>query len=251
MRRRRRARPTWFPVLGTSGGEDLPSTVFATERTIGPGALAFATQTCEFTEILDDNDTSEAETASLRDRVEGKDYAITRIVGKIWAAAQQYTPVISEGELAEAVPEFIVWCAGLAILPVDSSGVPEESDTDYNPLLSANSAKSWMWRRTWTLWNNLAEAATPDPTQPLYTGPTNVANVGSGTWDAGHVDAKSRRRVRKEERLFLITGVYIGNIVDATGESVGTTNTVYSISWGYDFRVLGGMRKSHNKSILS
>lgn len=236
MRRgRRKQRYTWFPINPTFIGENSTPWTFYYGTSEVPAVIG-GTPTIVAVPILQDQDQQTGQSddgISLRDRVEGKDYALERVVGKVWCSLSQLT--------ADGVGEYTATQAlvamGLAILPVDdNTGQPSLNDRDYDPLVADNSAAPWMWRRTWLLYNNLA---TPSP---IFTGPTNIGSYGS-VMDGGHVDVKSARRVRREQRLFWCLSVVT---IGTTGS--GDVPVSQDISWGYDFRVLGAMRKARNES---
>lgn len=249
MRRYRRNRPTWFPVLGTDSGDGLPAgTTNQFYNNIPAGTETYTIGPTEVVELLRDEDVDEnATNQSLRDRVEGKDYAIARIVGKVWGGLNQYAPETTAP--GETVAQIVTICAAMAVLPVDNQGNPEGIEDDYNPLYARNSAKPYMWRRTWTLYNNLVVGVEPGIAGAPYsmTGPTNIENCGVGLMDGPHVDCKSKRRVRKEERLFLLQTWQL----QATSSASSATNAASYFHFGYDLRILGGMRKSRNKSVLT
>lgn len=244
MARRRSRRYTWFPIFGTdyetappAQGEvtfyhDAGNLSLSAPVAIGQLGNIIAIPLLRDSDI--DSDTV-GEQISLRDRVEGKDYFVERVVGKTWAALKQ-EQAGSEEEIGAAV----IVATAFAVLPVNEAGQPAQPGEQYSPLRANNSAQPWMWRRTWTLWNNLAL----DLGGNFYTGPTNVASYGSVA-DGGHIDIKSVRRVRREERLFIIAqAALLQNAAGNTSE----INTSMEIVWGYDVRVLGAMRRARNQS---
>lgn len=110
MRRKRRNRATWFPVLGTEGASPQPSsTAYENAVVFNAADPLFKIAPASVTPLLDDADVAEtAADQSLRDRVEGKDYALTRIVGKVWGAIPQREP--QEGE---TVVSRVILCLSL------------------------------------------------------------------------------------------------------------------------------------------
>jgi len=226
--RKRRRKFNWFPINPTMSGIESPRAVTWFHQSsqitldLELGDSAFLTAV----EVLPDGtqqSSTQDEGTSLRDLVEGQEYVIERIVGKVWGAIEQDDTQDDSWKTA-------IIGMGLAILPyADDGGLTLEPE-DYNPLSADNAQNPWMWRRTWTMWNN---------TQPnLHTlGPTNIQNDGP---EYGFVDVKSVRRVRREQRLTMCVAV-------DTMEIVGN-GTVAEFAWGYDFRVLGAMRKARNSS---
>jgi len=237
MRRKRRSRFNWFPVNPTFIGEGTtPFTWYRTELNLSPvvgtGSDPLAVP------LLQDQDQQTGQSdagISLRDRVEGKDYAVERVVGKVWGAVSQ-DQADSSGEY---VASQIIVGMGFAVLPVnDNSGQPDLDTAEYDPLNADNSGAPWMWRRTWVLYNNLASP------EPFFTGPTNIGSYGSVA-DGGHVDIKSVRRVRREQRLFWCVSSSVLRTFNNDGTSVPIS---VALDVGYDIRVLGGMRRAQNNS---
>lgn len=230
FRRRRGSRGTWLPIDPTFYGEEtLARTYFDTQNlldfdTEGNGSRLL----CAAIPIaFDQTQQTDADpAATMRDVTEGQEYFLDRVVGKCWAALQ--TDV--GGETPEAAVEAIV-CFGLAILPVnDNNEQPALLTDDYDPLLSQNVMAPWIWRRTWI----------------LAGGGPNIWNYPSALWqygsvmDGAHVDAKTKRRIRKEQRLF---GIWAVHKITAVATTLGL-----NFSYGHDFRLHGALRRARNKS---
>lgn len=245
MRKRRGRRFTWFPTFGTDYNVQNQPAVTTTEvfPIIEIGGVTGEVSNPITVPLLQDRDIEPDDPGSqitLRDRVEGKDYLLKRIVGKVWGGLSQDT-----NDAETVVVERVLLAAGIGVLPVnDEFGTPALEERDINPLFADNSVSPWMWRRTWTLYNNLA---TPNVDGgPLYTGPTNISNVAAGTFDAGHVDVKSARRVTREQRLYLTVAFQILETSDFGGApQIGKPARIH---FGYDFRFLGAMRTAMNRS---
>jgi len=240
MARRRRSRYTWFPIVPTFVGESTTGVAWYNTATIISPDQGSTLGPPVAIPVLSDQDIQVSQATqdpiSLRDRVEGKDYAIERIVGKIWASVSQ--------EVAEDPGHYVamatLFCAALAVLPVDDDGNPDISSSDYDPLEANNTMQPWIWRRTWTLYNNLAV-----PVEPQAQGPRSIGEYGS-VMDGGHLDAKSARRVRREQRLFVIfQATTLQNAVNGGDPNQPRSTT---LSYGYDLRVLGAMRRARNES---
>lgn len=241
MRRRRKQTNTWFPIIPTTFGESDQGFTwyedFGTVEGSKEGGDLFQFQSTGaqdnsvFLQPLVPDGTSDPNTnpGSLRDYVEGQEWLCTRVVGKIWGGLNQ---------AAESGVTRAILAVALAVLPVDDeTGQVSLPSADINPLGATNASAPWLWRRTWTLYNNLSAAA-PEAT---FTGPTNVANTGSGTFDAGHLDTKGvKRRIRREQRLFFVASAQV------VGSTTGQDNA--NVMVGYDLRVLGAMRRAKNIS---
>jgi len=174
---------------------------------------------------------------TLRDLVQGQEWMCDRVVGKVWASAEQTAD--------DTYVDAILVCMAMAVLPVqdDNPGVPAMPEEDYAPLNAANTMGPWFWRRTWVLQNTIGAAgAGAGGFVGQAQGAQAIWQYGS-VMDAGHVDtAPTKRRIRKEQRLFfLIQGAQMGTVVN--GEP-----STFDFFFGYDFRVHGAMRRASNKS---
>lgn len=227
MARRRRAQYRWFPADPTFYGESQTGSYYWTNILAGePGASGeiFATAVLP-DQSYNDAQAGQSDNMTLRDYVEGQDYILKRMVGKVWGSLEQVNA-------ADHVNSVIL-SMGFAILPVDDdTNAPALDSVDYDPLNPSNSMNPWIWRRTWILANLLG----PD-TNFYY--PNNLGAYGS-VMDGGHVDSKSARRVTREQRLFYIAAA-------RTIESTGVVPEV-QIQVGFDIRCLGAMRKGRNQS---
>lgn len=240
MRRRRRNRSTWFPVLGFEAGETLTPTTWDSRLVV----LDAAGLTNVFALPLIPDDTRDPADATfsgdytLRDYVEGQTCIIDRIVGKIqWAMAQE----------AQADPN-VAWveaicCSAIAVLPVaDDNSSPGISSDDWNPLAATNADKPWLWRRTWLLGDN---SSTGDA--PQYTWPVNNCQF-PGVLDGPHIDTKgTKRAIRKNQRLFLIHAAQ--GVVSADGSFPATLDGQMTVT--ADVRVLGRMVRGRNRGNFS
>lgn len=239
MRRRRKQRYTWFPTNPTLGAEATVGSVgvnYFDDIWVGNSVQLgepFATDV-QFTEPLLLDDTPQAgivqpETPqwTLRDLVEGQSYVTERIVGKIWVSRTQ-----DAGETVTDVP--LIIGVGIAVLPTDdATGTADLANIDLDPLLQQNSGNPWMWRRTWILGQNGTAGLDPEF-------PASNWQMGSVA-DGPHVDVKSKRRVSREQRLFIICSVGTMGLAIAGGDSA-------TGHFGYDLRILGAMRRARNTS---
>lgn len=232
MRRRRRNRSTWLPIVPTTYGESTQGVTWYEGTVTIPGGAEPGDTSVIFQPLtFDDSSQQEAQTstASLRDRVEGQDYTLDRVVGKVWMD----TTLASDDQ---TVVEFI-GCIALAVLPSDDAGNPAIPTEEYNPLFSNNAMQPWIWRRTWRLTSPYLATPAFGPT-PGY--PYATWQYGSVA-DGGHLDTKgSRRRITKEHRLYLIAA--------AGATNVGAGIEASFVQYGYDIRLIGGMRRARNSS---
>jgi len=241
MRRRRRNRATWFPVLGfANGGGDDSSLSTVDVRNVevsnqgGPNVLAIPI----IPDIDINPDTGQLDaggsvTRTLRDFVEGQSCLIERIVGTIQAE-------MVGGGTDNTTSHRVIVCAAIAVLPTSDSspGDPAIPATEFNPLSSENSAQPWMWRRVWVLGNPGAGTGGPVGGAGLPQN-NNFGSLAEGC----KIDTKGTRRViRREERIFLIYS-FLDPFPANGGDVVNQLVNMYA-----DVRVIGGMRHAKNRS---
>jgi len=234
MRRKRRNRGTWFPILPNSlGGEGSFTTIdFQAMDVFTDYARNVVATPWLHDQTIDEENINNL--VSLRDAVEGQNYKIERIVGKcVWNIAQDEPT----GSPASA-PSLAIVCSALAILPVDNDidnqGGPNLASTEWDPLSPENMDKPWMWRRTWILGNAAAAAVAGTS----LTAPANNEFMGGGVLDGPHVDCKPHRYVNKGERLWLVHSVQQAN---GQGDP-NPADSLVARNWT-DLRVYGKMVK--------
>ena len=226
--RRRRARYTWFPNIGFQGENPVddfngfPFTLTVPTATETLGSVSIFDLIPDFTQeepTTTDN--------NLSDFI-GNEYILKRIVGKLFASA-------AESNAAGATD--IILGAGFFVAradeiapqtPIGSSG-GTDAILNYGPLNNHTIRHPWIWRRVWKLQN---------PASPIQTGLITTM-AGGSVMDGPHIDAKSARRVRQDERLFF--AIQAGNA--GAGASQELTLGGY-----LDYRVLGALRKAKNRS---
>jgi len=229
-RKRRRSGGTWLPVLPTFIGEaDEGYTWYESTLSLVNTVGSFDRQAVPLvTDATPNVDAAQAGiNHSLRDLVEGQEYVLKRAVGKVWGSLDQS----SEGSGVSR----IILCMALAVLPVQDVAptAPAIPDDDWDPLLAQNTMSPYLWRRTWVLSNNVLSS------QTMFF-PNSTGGYGS-VMDGGHLDTKgTNRRIRKEERIFILTSAMVQDAV-GTGGAGG-------VLWGYDLRFFGAMRRARNQS---
>lgn len=237
-RRRRRNRGLWLPIEPTlfGAGETIAAATFHQEQYDAPVENGEITPPISvpvaFDRTFDDDTTSGQSVQTMRDLTEGQDYFLDRIVGKVWG----------EVGIQDDDPIETLLCMAFAILPVSDGqpGAPALSNDSRNPLLAQNVMEPWIWRRTWKLYNPTVEAAGPVGQAVIPIGPATVSQYGS-VMDGGHVDAKTRRRVRHNERLFFVSSAACLFRNDGSPSPNG-------ITVGFDLRIHGALRRHRNKS---
>lgn len=245
MRRRRRQRKNWLPISPTYWGEgDVGTTFYQGSLTLpetsenGDTTIAAVPLILDQTQDINTTDYG----VSMRDLVQGQEYVCDRVVGEVFMAMEQTK--YNEGIAPVASTVLAAIC--LAVLPVDDAD-PDNialDPQDYHPLLASNTMAPWMWRRTWILSNQLMSpgaASFGEGTRVFASYPPNTAYYGGMT--GGHLDTKGvKRRIRKEQRLFLIAAA---GMLDIGGS--GTDEPV-GLKFAFDLRALGAMRTARNQS---
>lgn len=244
--RRRRFKGTWFPINSETFVEGQGGLLEAAplQGTQGCGSGTTGAET-NFRIITYDQP---AELSPLLNDALGQEYALRRIVGKlhIWwqgtingsTSLDLYTAQIGAGFFVARAQS----SEGNEDLPegVNSGSTTSSSDgqtfEQYSPLSAGAIREPWIWRRTWVLGNPPSSDGNLTQTRGIL--PTTNIDYGS-VLDGPHIDAKTRRRIRQDERLFF---VMTGRMLDGGGGSV-------SLDFNYtlDVRLFGAMRRARNK----
>lgn len=250
MRRRRRSTGRWFPTLGTTWNTESQSYHDAgfsftldqvpLDKASGPSML-YLPVTKDYTQ---ESGSNLSQDASLRDFVEGQDYILKRMVGKVFLRAHS---TAQNGVEANVWPQMQV-SAGFMVARADdedqgavSLALNEIDLTDANNIMDP-----WIWRRTWMLRNPSIYQFNASSSSAPFTGDYPVSNAGYGSvLDGPHIDSKSKRRIGREERLWFV--------VQCQGEAgeiqkMNGLDTAQPYVYGkLDLRIYGQMRKGRNR----
>lgn len=255
MRRRRRFKGTWFPLYGTPLGPSEPGVEgqginFNSIITQTDGSAATIVQQLTADEPLED-----ASSYALTDIVGSTEYALRRIVGKLSLA---WAELSGEGVVLGA-PYIAKIAAGLLIARADdqdsryplgcpgvsfgSTGDPDAFNS-FSPLALRTMREPWIWRRTWLLGNPVYDGG---PTPAPYTNGRNLIVPSSNLWcgsvlDGPHIDAKTKRRCRQDERLFFAISAANWPFEDSP-----QVERSLVFSWDLDVRIFGALRRARNK----
>lgn len=255
-RRRRKKRSTWFPVLGSvynDGGS--PAAVYntaweqvqlftdpnsaeqaSTDPTF-PTMFAFALVP-DFTPQVSAHDPD----FTLRDFVEGQDWFLDAIVGTIHVCANSVIGGDGGFDQTQAWANVIV-TAGIFVAPVrEGNQVSLDLDsTEFDPQFVDNVRSPWIWRRTWILGNpgsslnaDIVAGGFPQ-TNSFITG-----NAGPG------VHTKSKRRIRRNQRLFLVVATKGWDFAEIVKTNEITSQPFVKVLT--DLRICGSLRRSRNQS---
>lgn len=238
MRRRRRTKYNWLPVLGQAGDaangtDDWSGRKFALTVPAATDVSTIIVIPVTFDESQEQTTAGGGGTMGVLPLsiFMGGEYILKRIVGKIHL---QNVPIASSQS-----PCIQVGCGFLIAREDPSGNNPIEALTvaqaveNYGPLFPDTMRSPWIWRRTWLLGNPLS--AQVDRNFPV----TN-ANYGS-VMDGPHVDARTARRVLQDQRLW-----FVAQARDASAlKSSSSTSTIEGVM---DVRLLGALRKARNRS---
>lgn len=254
-KRRRRPRVTWFPQLGiATSSSGTPNTITG----IGGSIAAQPNSDVETVQIqpltfdapVETNSPDVGASVPLSYFI-GNEYFLRRVVGKFYCCRS----VDYNGELAG--PDVVHIAMGLFVARAGSelesggSDFPIDGATaagrtaNYNPLSPDQTREPWIWRRQWLLGSGVLQGAYLS--QQTGFGPginfpsSNVGGYGS-VLDGPHCDAKTRRRVSSDDRLWCAVAVASPTLW-SNGAGGGTADVKYY----FDYRILGSLRKAHNR----
>lgn len=250
MARRRQRRYKWLPTIGTAppeGGDNGASSAqFGTFQVLSaPNGDFFGNLVTTIFPLVNDVPQVDREllgsgaTSEGIGELVGNEYVIERIVGKLFVGVTN-TNGTSGGTCAYVK-------AGIFVARADANsdnvpvGDPTSQSENYSPMSAANTGEPWMWQRGWLLGGPSVD---PSGNNPFGFSATSMRNniTDRGTMHEGpHLDIKSVRRVRGDERLFMaISAMAFEPRQDAAGASSLT------IDFFTDLRVLGALRRPRN-----
>lgn len=262
-RRRRKARPLWFPPLGTPFTVGDDTTVFGgvTFSLVVPGDGSI-----NFTEIpltFDFGQEAILADAQNQDRIptladlQSSAWRLRRAVGKVFATYHIHNSGLADPQQNQYPA--VAFAAGLMVRKVNEFSA---AVTNVDPVNRDDYDDPWIWRRMWLLGQNTAPSRYQSDVQfrlanlPITsltppTGndefaayarfPNSTAHYGS-VMDGPHVDAKTNRLIGPEDRLFLSLAVKGMPIQPDQGLADG--NGVFGL---FDFRYLGFLARASNR----
>jgi len=249
-RRRRRFKGTWLPNLGSIDNDTAESA----GRILGLTVPAGGGPVAGIVPLLFDSPTEPAlfpNDTNLGDFV-GNEYVIRRIVGKCFV---EFFDAYIGGE-PEGFTTAVEVTAGLFVARAgdDNDGSGQDLPIgglasiigNYRPDGLNTIREPWIWRRQWILGNpglqlhgiHTADSVTPE-TVSAWQWPSSNVKYGS-VLDGPHVDAKTRRRIGNDERLWWV--------VEARNYPFGrvTTDSAAVVRAKLDYRVFGALRRARN-----
>lgn len=239
-RRRRKQRGTWFPILGNNAGPEGEENAVAGIYSSIPVPHAGNISTVVSQLTLDtpkEAVASQADGTSLAD-VLGSAWSLRRIVGKCWCERTNEQvaamPLIKVGVgffVARASPEDQSTTPNL---PVGYGNIADPYDqtrnNNYSPLCTQTQREPWIWRRTWVLGGGVS------------FGIPNINWNGTSALDGPHIDAKTRRIIASDNRLWVAFSAVL--IPPQRNESSPLSEYV---DFHLDYRLFGFLRRSRNQ----
>lgn len=256
--RRRKQRFTWLPTIGTASGTEQGSDNLSGRSFSIPvepdGSTNVVITPLTFDKPFEGDELTSA--ATPLGTVLGNEYFLKRIVGKCFASmltANNLNGDPSTVESAFFAAGFFIARAndfdagGGADTPIGSA-TPAERREHYNPLGEDCIREPWIWRRVWALSNRAKyfshEVRASVSFTPFNAGqafwPSSTAEYGSVA-DGPHIDAKTARRIKQDERLWFVIATQMDPNIDPPQQG--------GVIAGYlDFRLLGALRKARQGS---
>lgn len=258
MRRRRKTRYQWLENLGTTGpvGEDVDDTTSGRDFGTLQAQVTGGSQ-WRVLPLLADEPSDDATPPVTMVNSFQWDYIIKRIVGKVFIEYQVNTTDALVGQVLTTFGIFVARCddeqagVGFNTAPVGTgtiaanatavrptTALASNATLNYNPVNVDNIREPWIWRRQWILGDRIG-GAQGIANSAAFTYPNCTTDYGS-IQDGPHVDAKTARRVRDDERLFAIWTVRSYPVTSNPGAAA-------TLRCWFDYRVLGAARKHRQK----
>jgi len=254
-RRRRRNRGTWFPTVkeqqDITDGEDDEIFIAGKQLqlTLDPTAEVVPFQV-HFLTMDSPRDYQAADDAnfssSLADVI-GSEYFLKRIVGKLHLLCTRdadngdFDALITAGFfIARADDATTAGFENLTPVGWQNQGAKERLET-FSPNAQSTIREPWIWRRSWVLSDRPVGNFHSFPAFPRSN-----ADYGS-LHDGPHIDAKTKRRVSNDDRLWFAIAACPFPVGRPIGE-IG--NASLTIDGFLDYRIFGSIRKAKNRGVF-
>lgn len=253
IRKRRRRKYTWLPtdqITAGAEGVDWQANGFRGSMEVqDSGIPAYLIHPmCPADEPIEPNDIVTG--TSLSDVI-GSEYFVKRIVGGFFGCLSSVgTAVPTQDQAAQITLGIFVARAqdseANANLPLGIIGNILTDGASFNPQNVNTIREPWMFRRTWVLSSGIVHAsdAVGEYTKTRGAFPTSTAHY-SGLHSGPHVDVKSVRRVRQDERLFAVVAATSWPL---NFGQVSPSETPWAFEYSFDYRILGALRRAKNRS---
>lgn len=242
-RRKRRSQGTWLPTLGEGVGEENTANIVTgldSDFDVEDNGVL----TTRIHELTMDQPREDIDVSTPLADIIGSEYFLKRIVGKLLvtmadpaaATSPFFTQVIVGAGFFVARAE-----AAEVNFPIGASiGSAADVNKNYSPLEANTMREPWIWRRVWILESRpLGISETPH-------WPRSNTQYGS-VLDGPHIDAKTKRRITNDDRLwFAIAGARWP--IFATGEE--PVAAPQPIAYHLDYRLFGNLRKAKTRGVF-
>lgn len=240
-RRKRKSRGTWLPTFGVDqdSQQDDTYTVSGAQLELEVDPVVDPVPHTIIPITMDEPREEVAPTQSLADYI-GSEYFLKRIVGKIHLLATRDS---DDGDYDVLV------CAGFFVARCDEGGNAPIGYTggsataqfnDYNPLAQKTAREPWIWRRSWMLGDRPVNNTSVNASYEAF--PRTNSSYGS-IQDGPHIDAKTRRRVSSDDRLFFTLAAVPFPI--RPYQEYGLANI--TINGWLDYRLFGSARRARQR----
>jgi len=255
VRRKRKTRYTWLPTLdGTLFGSPQDEARSWQHFVLDvPVDGTFVLGLIPVVADLPQGTLSTVETEGMGEII-GNEYILKRIVGSVFCHLNLSN---TSGSTAITITDlrkfYVAVTAGWFVARADQASLDTpigsaetNAEQMYSPQVADLTRQPWIWRRTWILGlgnpsfgeGNLA---TSENIAGSESYPRNNIAYGS-VRDGPHVDAKTGRRIRREERLFFAASAcQVDNTALNSSLAPGVVMTV-------DTRYLGALRRAKSRS---
>lgn len=250
--KRRRRRGTWFPNIGTANAEGQPieddsAGVWAELIPEGNGATTTFITELTFDHFVDEGAAADGIASRSLADFQGSEYMLQRIVGKCFVRIDQTTAATS----ASAA---LITCGFFVAREDEHAGTADafpiggltngDRTAQYGIDNAGHITEPWIWRRQWLLGNNAKNNVGTGSGPATVHFPQSNMLYGSVA-DGPHIDAKTKRHVHREDRLWFIAGCrYINDLfTDPFGVDVVIRN---QIKLHLDYRLFGTLLKARN-----
>lgn len=250
MRRRRKRRGAWLPVLGHTdidGEEAYHYSWFRVGPLFVPNSNGSSPAQEAFAIVPDFSIPAPEGTQehTLHDQVSGNAWRLRRIVGKLHLDCSTPASATSPGDGFQWPAVFVKAGFFVARAGDANQSFPELTALESDPQEAGNVMNPWIWQKSWILSNPLARNSVNLSYGSRALWPTNNSSYGSVS-DGPHIDSKMARFINKEHRLwFVLTAA--GYDPEYSGVS-GNNNTQPLVSGILDLRIYGQMARQRNTS---
>lgn len=260
-RNRRISRGTWFPTNGTfwladEGGEEywdasITDFVFPTPSAKWEGPrVAVYPLTPDYTQTAIGIQAEQINARpSLRDFTEGQDWLLKSLIGNLFIHVPQTLGSLNWNE-SSYWPMLRVGAGFFVARALDSDQAsPDLTSDEIDPLGGKNIQNSWIWRRTWMFDspNAAYELNVGSTVETLSTGLT-TANWTLPEKNGPFFQTKSRRRIKREERLWFAIATQGMARAAGDGDVSGDPEQQPFAAFNLDYRIFGKMVKGRTSA---